>query len=169
MFTDLTGNKYGRLTVVSRQGTNSRRNILWLCQCDCGNQTAKPAGSLKIGDTKSCGCLARENSRALAILANQAAQIVSTKHGMCGTPIYRSWSAMKQRCFNPKNSKYSYYGGAGITVCERWLNFQNFLDDMGASWKPGLTLDRFPNGKGNYEPGNVRWATKREQSLNRFK
>ncbi|WP_155774342.1 hypothetical protein [Burkholderia pseudomultivorans] len=88
------------------------------------------------------------------------------EHGMIGTPTYRSWDCMKQRCLNPKNKKFAIYGARGITVCERWLRFEAFLEDMGIR-VAGTTLDRFPDSLGNYEPGNCRWATPMEQSLNR--
>src|SRR6478735_6921556 len=75
---------------------------------------------------------------------------------------YHSWCAMRQRCQNEKTENYPRYGGAGITVCDRWQRFQNFLEDMGLA-PPGMTLDRYPNRSGNYEPGNVRWATPKQQ------
>lgn len=85
--------------------------------------------------------------------------------GKC-TRTYKSWSGMKERCFRRANPKFKFYGGRGITVCDRWLDFRNFLADMGQC-PPGLTLDRFPNNNGNYEPGNCRWATVIEQQNNR--
>lgn len=99
-------------------------------------------------------------------------QGAQTKHGNCTrvkkSPEYQSWASMLGRCFNPNRSHFHRYGGRGITVCERWRNsFQTFLEDMGPRPTPKHTLDRFPNNSGNYEPGNVRWATRKEQSRNR--
>lgn len=87
------------------------------------------------------------------------------RHGLWGTPTYRSWADMKRRCTSPKAMYYDCYGGRGITVCQRWLQFENFLEDMGMC-PPGLTLDR-KNNDGNYEPGNCRWATPQQQSDNK--
>lgn len=89
-------------------------------------------------------------------------------HGLTESPEYRSWCSMKARCCNPRNPSYARYGGRGITVCPRWLDsFENFLADVGNRPGPKYTIDRFPNNDGNYEPGNVRWATAQEQSRNR--
>lgn len=89
-----------------------------------------------------------------------------TTHGKSNTPEYRSWAHMKERCFNPKHHAYDQYGGRGITVCARWLQFENFLADMGERPK-GMTLDRFPNNDGNYEVSNCRWATPSQQQINK--
>lgn len=88
-----------------------------------------------------------------------------TRHGLISRE-YRSWSSMKERCNNPNSISWKYYGARGITVCERWFKFENFLADMGPR-PQGTTLDRFPNKDGNYEPGNCRWATATEQRANR--
>lgn len=88
-------------------------------------------------------------------------------HGMRNTPEYSAWKAMKHRCLNPRNHVYRLYGGAGITVCERWRKFEHFIADMGRKPSDKHTLDRYPNQKGNYEPGNCRWATMKEQQNNR--
>jgi hypothetical protein len=89
------------------------------------------------------------------------------KHGMKGTTTYRCWSAMKNRCQNPRTDHYEYWGGAGVRVCERWKKFENFFADMGERPSLSHSLDRFPDKNGDYEPGNVRWATDAEQMNNR--
>lgn len=91
--------------------------------------------------------------------------VVATKHGMSNTPTYRSWAGMVQRCSNSDLAGWGNYGGRGITVCERWLKFENFLADMGERPK-GTSIDRYPNNDGNYEPGNARWANRSEQNEN---
>lgn len=150
------GERFGRWLVIDDPGeTGSHRRML--VRCDCGTEKLVRVSSLKAGGTKSCGCLKREQV--------SARRKLDTKHGMCGTPTYGSWSHMIQRCTNPNNDKFYAYGAKGITVCERWKSFENFLADMGVR-PEGKTLDRYPDQKGNYEPGNVRWATPFEQTCN---
>jgi len=137
---DLTGKRFGRWVALALHPGRSRwREAMWLCRCDCSSERIVRGVSLRHGDTTSCGCFARERA---------------TKHGLSRTRTYRVWQGIKQRCFNPQAKHYSYYGGRGITVCERWLTFENFYADMGDP-PPGMSLDRIdPNG--NYEPENCR-------------
>ena len=155
---NLTGRKFGRLTVVSLVGPDQHGCIVWKCQCECGVEKNFIAGNLR-KKSRSCGCLRKEVTR-----ENR------TTHGCsCGvrkTKEYQSWSDMKKRCYNPKNSHYKYYGGRGITVCERWVNsFENFLADMGRKQSVYL-LDRIDNDKG-YFFENCRWVTTRQSAENR--
>lgn len=152
-----TGMIFGRLTVIRRIESQPRR---WECQCSCGNSTIVRWGDLQQGRTVSCGCFHRERVSALF-----------TKHGFSGGgrtiahPLYGTWKTMWTRCTNPNRVQWRDYGGRGITVCDRWHDFTAFLDDMGPRPTSAHTLDRI-NNDGNYEPGNVRWATRKEQGRN---
>lgn len=153
---DLTGQTFGRLSVMCAVPSNAkrRRGTSWLCQCSCpaGNTVVVAGESLKSGFTKSCGCLADESR---------------FKHGMSNSPEFRIWSGMKERCRNPNNPRYKDYGGRGITVCPEWEDsFEQFLVDVGPRPSPEHSLDRLDNDK-SYCPENVRWATPKEQARNR--
>jgi hypothetical protein len=152
---DLTGRKYTRLTVVRYNA----RWKLWLCRCDCGNYSLVQTRNLNSGHSRSCGCLRHD------LLVEYYSKL-NLVHGLHKTLAHANWSAMMQRCFDENAGNYPEYGGRGITVCERWLKFENFFEDMGDRPTPEHSLDRYPNRDGNYEPGNVRWATKSEQRRN---
>lgn len=141
---DITGQKFNRLTVISRFGRNKR--VKWNCVCDCGNRSIVFSCHLLNGHTKSCGCLNKE----LIIRAH-------TTHGMYGTRTYTTWRKMIERCYDKKNNRFHRYGGRGIRVCDKWRNFEGFYNDVGSRPK-GKFIDRI-NNDCNYEPGNVRWVT----------
>lgn len=154
------GERIGRWTVVRfdrMHGEMSR----WICRCDCGTERSVLQGSLVMGTTGSCGCLKSENVSA-------ATRRRVTTHGMSKTKEYHIWHRMLRRCFDPSDPAYHNYGGRGITVCPEWAtSFEAFITHVGP--RPSLrhSIDRYPNNNGNYEPGNVRWATTQQQNRNR--
>lgn len=150
---ELAGARFGRLVALAPI-TELDKPLKYECRCDCGALTVAWAQSLRTGHTKSCGCLSRE-----------ATGTRSKSHGMSKTPIHNLWNAMLQRCQNPNVRAYADYGARGITVCERWQVFENFLEDMGLP-KPGMTLERQNNDLG-YSKENCVWATKTMQANNR--
>lgn len=154
---DLTGKRFGRLTVLKRVfPPNTKNKAYWLCQCDCGKTTVCTSKSLRGGHTKSCGCLQREDAK------NRA-----TVHGFSGEPLYYVHNMMKQRCFNHNNKNFKDYGGRGIRVCKEWLEYTEFRKwAMENGYKPGLSIERI-NNDGNYCPENCTWITIAEQQKNR--
>jgi hypothetical protein len=162
---DVTGKRFGLLVVRTMSRSPKRREMLVVCDCDCGvTGFVTESYSVRKGLTTSCGCFHDWMSRE---------GLVHRSHGESAggwTPEYRAWVNMNTRCHNPNSTRFSSWGGRGITVCDEWRhNFRSFLAHVGR--KPSLrhSLDRYPNPDGNYEPGNVRWATASQQALNKRK
>lgn len=155
---DMTGQKYGRLTVLQASHKDKRGEWHWLCQCECGKQKTVSGYKLRSGNTKSCGCMQRE------CLDGR----LRRTHGMSTSHLYTIWENMKHRCNDPKNIVYRNYGGRGIRVCDEWMNsfdsFAKWAESTG--YLDGLSIERV-DVNGNYEPSNCKWITKRQQYLNR--
>lgn len=151
---DLTGRKFGKLTVIERDGRDEKGNITWKCKCDCGNICTVPGVILRRRSKKSCGCKWMEPG--------------NKTHGMTGTTLFTRWINMRSRCNNPKNKRYNRYGGRGIKICDEWENdfsaFYNWAINNG--YEESLTLDRIDNDLG-YFPDNCRWVDKKTQANNR--
>lgn len=156
---NLTGRIFGKLIVLQPYGIHENRGICWECACQCGKKVVVPSGNLVGRNTQSCGC-----SRIMTLKAK------FTTHGEARvserSPEFTTWAGMKTRCTNPNTKCWPHYGGRGIKVCERWMEFRNFLSDMGRKPSPKHSLGRIDND-GNYEPRNCRWETQKQQQKNR--
>ena len=159
-YLNLIGERFGKLTVIERVEDkifpSGQKKVQVLCKCDCGNRVIVLSSNLlKLGNTTSCGCRKIE---------------LQTKHNLHGSKIYKIWDNMKSRCYNSKSTGYKYWGGRGITVCDEWKNsfqsFYEYVSKLEHFGEDGYSFDRI-NVNGNYEPGNVRWATYYEQTHNR--
>jgi hypothetical protein len=155
---DLLGQKFGRLTVLSRSQNSEQGKTQWTCLCECGNQKTVLGDSLRSNKTTSCGCYRKQ-------VVGKNAPI---KHGKTHTRLFRIWSGMKSRCYAKTNNSYKNYGYRGIVICDEWrYNFQNFYKwAMTNGYADNLTIDR-TNVNGNYEPANCKWATYQQQENNR--
>jgi len=144
---DLIGRNFEGLKVLKR---GLRPGGYWVCRCLCGKSCSVRAYHL-INGQKSCGCLQNK-----------------PRHGQSGTKIYNVWKSMRQRCFNPKNKDFKYYGGQGVKVCYRWGTFDLFFEDMGVGWFEGATIERL-NPKKSYSPSNCCWIPRSQQNKNKRK
>jgi len=151
---ELAGHRVGRLLVLRQAPHEIGKHVRWTCECECAKFTELRSSQIKAGSTLSCGCLIADTKRAEL-----------TTHGLFYHSAYATWHHMLDRCFNVESADYCEWGGRGITVCQRWWDVTDFVADMGER-PDGMSIDRIDND-GDYEPGNCRWATPKQQSTNR--
>lgn len=145
--------------VIAYVGKSKSRHHKWLCKCDCGNEHIVYDTGLSSGNVRSCGCFQKES-------ASKRHRVYNTPEEGLKSAEYRAWRDIKSRCFNPNTKGYKNYGGRGITMCTEWANsFSTFVADVGRRPSSSMSIDRI-NNNGDYEPGNVRWATRKAQLRN---
>ena len=158
--TDITGEKFGKLTVIQRNGyttdKDGKRTSLWLCKCECGNKITVPQHNLVTGGRKSCGCLRNK------------LHDTYTTHNLSRSRIYHTYNNMLTRCYAKKDKHYDSYGGRGIKVCDEWKSdFMSFYKwAIKNGYNDSLTIDRI-DVNGNYEPNNCRWVNAEIQNRNK--
>lgn len=154
---DLTGQRFGRLIVLSKRKENKGVQPQWECLCDCGNVCIVTSNHLLMNRTQSCGCLQKERAKQ-----------TNTKHGGRYHSLYSTWLDIKKRCYNPNSHDYHNYGGRGIQMCEEWRNNFDIFEEwcLSHGYAKGLSIDRI-NNNGNYEPSNCRWVSNKTQCNNK--
>ena len=154
----MIGNKYGKLLVIEYAGVKKTQKS-YICKCDCGNEVVVLSNNLKKGNSKSCGCSRVETCRKRMLKLN-------FRHGETNTKLWKTWKGILGRTTCQTNSHYARYGGRGIGICEAWKIYENFAKYIGPPPTNNHSIDRINNNKG-YEPGNIRWASAKEQAANR--
>jgi hypothetical protein len=158
---NLTGQTFGRLTVLEEAGRDKKGQVRWLCVCDDGNKLVVTSSDLRNGHTQSCGCLRRELA---AERMHKHGHTFRRAGSSCSTPEYKAWQNARERCNNPNVDNYVNYGGRGIKFL--FTSFEEFFAEVGPRPSPAHSIDRI-NNDGHYAPGNVRWATAKEQANNK--